>query len=151
MDFSDALNAMMVSQRAKEFASSDQLSLGELVLKLEAIKDKTKPIVFDFGNSAPCGLDSWRGVYAELSLHYGDVGKTSVSDVLGWLKDANGKTFEGYKGGDFTMSRQTPIWVANYGESGVVGYKGSEEYHPSVMVVDVVDGDTVTIITTAKD
>ena len=37
------------------------------------------------------------------------------------LKLAIGEVFEGYKGGDYTMSKNTPVWVANYGNSGNTG------------------------------
>jgi hypothetical protein len=150
MDLATVLHAMVDKQRAEAFAKSEQLSLGELVLKLDAIADKTKAVVFDFGDNAPVGLGSWRGIYAELSLHYGQVERTCVADVLAWLREADGKTFEGYKGGDFTMSRQTPIWVANYGQSGISGYKDSSEY-TSVAVVDVMDGEKVTLVTQAME
>lgn len=42
------------------------------------------------------------------------------------LRSAVGAAFEGYKGGVFTMSRHTPVWVANYGNAGntaVVGVR----------------------------
>jgi hypothetical protein len=32
------------------------------------------------------------------------------------LKGALGTTYGGYKGGDFTMYDDSPLWVANYGE-----------------------------------
>lgn len=31
---------------------------------------------------------------------------------------AMGEVFEGYKGGDFQMGRNTPVWLASYGCSG---------------------------------
>jgi hypothetical protein len=31
---------------------------------------------------------------------------------------AIGEVFEGYKGGDFQMGRNTPVWLASYGCSG---------------------------------
>jgi hypothetical protein len=53
----------------------------------------------------------------------------------------------GYKGGDFRVGRQTPIWVANYGESGVSGYKEGANDYPSVGVVDVLDGSVAILVT----
>ena len=31
---------------------------------------------------------------------------------------ANGSKFEGYKGGDFTMTRDTPVWFSHYADTG---------------------------------
>lgn len=148
IDLQTYLNNAVAASRQEELKGMDVMLLGELVLKLENIADQTKAIRFDFDDMIPDGLDSWRGIYAELSLHYSKEPRTSVADVLSWCKEAIGKTFEGYKGGDFVMGKQTPIWVANYGESGVSGYKDSEEY-TNVGAINVVDGDTVTIITKA--
>ena len=30
-----------------------------------------------------------------------------------------GETYRGYKGGDFYMDENTPIWIANWGDGGV--------------------------------
>ena len=37
--------------------------------------------------------------------------------LIAKCEEANGATYEGYKGGDFQMSDRTPIWVANYGKA----------------------------------
>lgn len=63
-----------------------------------------------------------------------------MTAFLQMLKGAVGKTFMGYKGGDFVMSRQTPVWVANYGDAG----------HTAVIgVVD--DGYQVILITALRE
>lgn len=149
MDLSTVLHAMVDAERAKTFANSDQLSLGELILKLEALPDKSKVVIFDFGNNVPTGLCSWRGRYAELCLNYENTEPKNANQVIEMLRDANGKTYVGYKGDDFTMSLQTPIWVANYSESGIRNYKDSTnyEYVAVVDVEDVEDGDKVILIT----
>jgi hypothetical protein len=67
----------------------------------------------------PTELMSWRGVYAELSFGFSFEGKEpTVKKIITELREAVGKTYEGYKGGDFVMGRSTPVWVANYGNSG---------------------------------
>lgn len=33
------------------------------------------------------------------------------------LEKINGQTVTGYKGGDYCMDRNAPLWVANYGAS----------------------------------
>jgi len=108
-----------------------QLSIGELIAKLEAISPKrndgtTKDVSFDFGSAIPTTLDSWRGDYSQLALGYDLTGydseknhmnETSIVDLLAELKSAIGKTFEGWKGGEYTMDESTDIWVANSGNS----------------------------------
>lgn len=149
-DFADILHAMVDSNRRKAFAASRQLSLGEFILKLEAIADKSKAIVFDFGPPYCSQLmDSWRGIYAELAIGYSDSANT-VMEVLTEAYSAIGRSFTGWKGGDFVMSRQTPLWVANAGESGIRDYKARDDY-ASVGIIDVLDGDVVTIATEAME
>jgi len=119
-----------------------QLSLGEIISKIEKlgltweIGNKPKTICFDFGSAIPTNLDSWRGDYSHLALGYNLTGydKTADSDIneitaenlLQELKSSIGKTFEGWKGGDYVAKQNTPVWVANPGNSG------------STIVVDVI-------------
>ena len=41
-----------------------------------------------------------------------------ASVVLAMCKGAMGEVFQGYKGGDYQMGRNTPVWIANYGDVG---------------------------------
>lgn len=82
-------------------------------------------------------LDSWRGSYAELAftmheIRTGDENVITLKNLIEMLQDANGETFQGYKGGDFTMSRNTPLWICHgygisvgnrSGDTGIVGVK----------------------------
>jgi len=118
MDLQEILNNAVVASRAKEMLSSPQLTLGELILKLEAIYDKNLPVIFDNKKYHPVGVISWRGSYRELAIEYSSTGKVlSVKKFLKMLKNTVGKSFVGYKGGDFLMGRVTPVWVANYGNA----------------------------------
>lgn len=40
----------------------------------------------------------------------------TVADLLAALHLADGETFEGYKGGQYTMGRTTDVWASEYGE-----------------------------------
>lgn len=145
MDWQTILNSMTASHREARMASSDQLTLGEMIIKLDAISDKTKPVRLDFGGFIATDMDSWRGSYAELAIGYAIGNPASAETLLKECRAAVGATFEGYKGGDFRMSRHTPIWVANHGRSGVEGYKGSSEV-PTVAVTDVLEADNGVLI-----
>jgi hypothetical protein len=52
------------------------------------------------------------------------------------LTEAIGKTYTGYKGGEYVMGKVTPVWVANYGNCD------PEEFNSSagVVGVSVLDG-----------
>jgi len=161
--------------REEKLSRSNQLLLGELKLKLDVVKDKNKPIVFDFG-MRPSGASSYRGYYCELGLEYsetgggsafyngdvvhdGDYGRSykeveyklpelpSAYDFIDMLNEIAGKDMVGYKGGDYTMHKNVAVYVANYGSTSIENYKGKE--HPlNVIVVDVIESDNnVTIIT----
>ena len=126
MDLQTYVMNVIATERTKTFNESDQLSLGEIISKCEEIAKRgytlngEEPTVcFDFEYARPVGIDSWRGIYAELALKFEFSGEEMpLSCFIDLLKDAVGKTFTGYKGGDFKMSRHTPVWVANYGNAG---------------------------------
>ena len=117
MDIQQILHNAVQAQRNEEMKTSEQLTLGELILKLEVIGDKDKPVIFN-EQYHPHTIDSWRGSYCELALGYAQTGKPfPVHLWLQKLRETIGATFTGYKGGEFLMGKTTPIWVANYGES----------------------------------
>ena len=114
-----------------------QMTLGELISALER-KDEAKHVYFDFVYFAPDGVSSYRGDYSQLAITYSDGGAMLVGDFLSILREANGKEFTGYKGGQYLMHSNTPLWVANNGEAG------------RTAVVDVNDLDGAVVISTAK-
>lgn len=85
---------------------------------LEALKDlpETAPVVFDFCYLNPTTVDSYRGYYEHLALGWSTHGDKQNRDMRRNLSDANGSTFEGYKGGEYMMTPETPVWVDNYGD-----------------------------------
>lgn len=92
----------------------DTMSLGDMIDALE-LADRDAYIEFDFCGANPTKVDSYRGYYDHLAIGWEERGVTKVRDVLDDLREAVGKTFEGYKGGDYRMDRDTPVWVSNYG------------------------------------
>lgn len=142
MDLQTYIQNAVKASRANTLANSDQLTLGELILKLEPIvknqKDGEEATVrYDFEYLFPTSIDSWRGSYNELALNFETQGEEmKVSEFLKMLKECIGKTFTGYKGGDFMMHKGTPIWVANYSHSG------------NTAVIDVVDNGYVVLLIT---
>lgn len=61
---------------------------------------------------------SYRGYYDQLALSPCQTDKPpKVSAVIDMLEGAVGKTYEGYKGGEFVMDLYTRVWIAEYGTS----------------------------------
>jgi hypothetical protein len=118
---------------------NEQLTLGEFIKKLED-QPQDNAIQFDFMYFVPDGIDSYRGYYDQLALGYkegGDPDKMpKVKEILNLCKDAIGKYFTGYKGGNYLMTEKTPIWVSNYREVGDTG------------IIDVIEAGWRTIIVT---
>lgn len=88
----------------------NQLTLGELIDWLER-QDSDAEVLDGFG--AP---HSDRGDYSELA--FDPVSNTTYRRMLSYAKSADGCTFEGWKGGNYTMCRNTPVYIGKYGECG---------------------------------
>ena len=116
--FVQSLHAMMEQEKQEEFAQKPIKVLGEVILLLKA-QPKTNIVKFDFTESNPLDLDSYRGYYSDLALDYSHTGKAmTVKNLLAMFESADGRTFTSYKGGDFTMNHRTFVWVAPYGVCG---------------------------------
>lgn len=140
MDFQKMLDNAMKASRLDSMATSAQMTVGEAIAVLENSqltyesdgKENDKYVSFQFEYVYPTGLDSWRGSYAELAINFDWADRISpkqseqptAKEFLGWLKECIGKTYTGYKGGDYVMGKNTPLWVANYGNSGETGLIG---------------------------
>lgn len=86
------------------------MTLGELIEALEAA---------DPNHVAPLGFGvpfSWRGNYADIAFE--PQSNVTVGSMLEHARSALGKTFRGYKGGEFTMHEYTDCYIDRYGESG---------------------------------
>lgn len=87
----------------------EQLNLGELITALDAELAKGDRVL-PIGFSNP---HSYRGDYIELAFE--PVRDIALSEVLLAARGALGATFQGWKGGDFTMSEHTLCWIAHRG------------------------------------
>lgn len=130
------------AMRAAEFANSDQLSLGQIIDECKVIEGKGYECIdgrpasvgFDFECARPTRFDSWRGIYAELAINFDFKSDMPLPDFIMMAEAAVGKTFHGYKGGDYIMTRDTPVWVANYGNSGNTAVVGVVDLGYQVML-----------------
>jgi hypothetical protein len=86
------------------------MTLGELI---EALKQEDPARVIKLGFNEP---HSYRGYYERLAFEPRE--NVSVGSMLEAARAALGSTYEGYKGGDYTMDEYTDCYLAHYGSCG---------------------------------
>lgn len=124
-----ALMKQVDDARKAEFEQTEQLNLGRFIEALRAVRQDLVIVGPDRHN--PSRFISWRGIYAELALDYPGKESMTVAELLNHAEKADGSTFTGYKGGDFTMDRSTPVWWDQYGvgdHDAIVGVVDKGEY-----------------------
>lgn len=93
------------------WSDAGNATLGEVIDHLSALPADQ---VVDHGFNNP---HSYRGYYDQLAFEPCE--NTTVGAMLACAEAALGGTFQGYKGGDYTMDRDTDCWLARYGSTGV--------------------------------
>ena len=91
-------------------AAPRQMTLGELIAALKT-EDPDKLLPLGFGNP-----HSYRGYYEQLAFEPQQ--DRTVGDMLADAESALGATYQGWKGGDFTMNDYTDVWLAEEGSGG---------------------------------
>lgn len=86
------------------------MTLGELIKFLE---NQDPNLIVPMGFHNP---HSYRGYYHDLAFE--PLKNISVGEMLACAKSAIGKTFIGWKGGEFVMDEDTNIWLAEEGRCG---------------------------------
>ena len=86
--------------------------------------------------------DSWRGSYDLPSVGYvaSECETFSVQEIITNIEESEGLYVTGWKGGDFTLSMDDVIYIANQGES-----------NSSIAVVDVEELPDVVVLHTEPD
>lgn len=100
--------------------NEQHMTLGQLIDTLERHPPDNILSIEPLG-LIPSYLDSYRGDYCDLSIGFTDdmEPRVLVVEFLPKLKAAVGAIFTGYKGGEYVMSADTPIWIAQYGKCGL--------------------------------
>lgn len=141
IDIQKFLDQAMSKAREERLAGSSQLLLGELKLKLEAVTDKSKPIIFDFRKMKPAGASSWRGSYCELGLEYSKKGGGSAlwnTSEITW--ESEDGEYRSYKQEKFELAenpntQQFLDMLNALTNKDMVGYKGGDfKMHKNVGV-----------------
>jgi len=81
--------------------------LGELISELKKHNAK-KVVPFGFGKP-----NSYRGFYEDVAFEPAE--NVTVGSMLKYAKEAKGKTYHGYKGGEYKTNEYTDCWIAEYG------------------------------------
>ena len=110
--------------------SLSQMTLGKFIEELERLPKEKKIINITYPHS-------YRGYYSDLAFEL-DEGENTVKEVLTMVKCCLGETYTGYKGGDFYMDEHTPLWISEYGSTGV-------------KIVKVINNDIVSLGTEEDD
>lgn len=108
------------------------LTMGELIRGLRVCNPQAR-VRFDFTNCIPTRIAAWRGVYAEPALGWQPSGYTqlvkeypTVASLLLELEDSLTKIYEGWKGGEFSYSPDSPVHVDNEGDCTITHLVGLE-------------------------
>lgn len=127
-----------------------QMTLGDLIAALECLplisKDgrgspRPKRVFFDFGLTYPGHLTSYRGFYNELGITFepggrADPKRLTAEAFLMALREAltPGLTFGGWKGGEYQMRADTPVWVAQWGDAGATAVVGVRDTGAAIVI-----------------
>ena len=121
-----------------EAMSKSQLMVGELLAYLKALPGDLLVTWDDGAQIGECS--SYRGYYQDLGLETGHLPMT-VSSLVNQVKGMLGSTMEGYKGGDFLVSRDTLVWRHEWGTTrNAARVIGVERVGDGVVLQTAVEG-----------
>lgn len=126
-----------IKQEAREKALNNGAYTGyKLISELKDISNRNKPVIINMKLpvydeeyeiidytyemiSSDFKCNSWRGSYDLPSVGYvSPESKTfSVQEIITNIEESEGLKVTGWKGGDFTLSMNDVIYIANQGES----------------------------------
>ena len=134
-DFQELMDS--ISDADRKMRSQYHMTLGELA----DICLDFNPIGFVVtdmkGINPSLEVNSYRGYYCDLAIATNTAGvELCLTRDLGVLLNLTiDKTLTGYKGGDFLMDKDTPLWLSDYGEyTGLAIMDASEDYEGDLML-----------------
>ena len=155
MDMQRYFNAVLseIKSEAKEKAEANGAMSGyKIITELIKFDRNQKVIIRIFDNENDTYQDvesdfncgSWRGSYDFPAISYEPVNHTSTSytitEIINNINNSQGKEVTGYKGGEFTLSMNDIIYVANYGSS-----------NNSTAIVDIIEENGLVVCITQTD
>lgn len=133
------VSRMVDAQVKAESEAAGQMTLGALISALEACKADSY-VQFVFAGLCPGRLRSYRGFYDHLAIDPSGEFR-HVGEFLAHAKSVLGSTMTGYKGGEYVMDDDTPVWVAPWGDTSttrVVGVQ-NEDWRVKILTVETDD------------
>lgn len=131
-------------QWAKESNNKGAMSTKQIIKKLKEFKDSNKLIVIDMLDelfTSEFCVDSWRGSYNLPAIEYTSGEKGCYIDTaIKNLSEVSGMDVTGYKGGDYVLDEEDPLFVANYGSS-----------NNCTAIVDIIELDKFIVCLTKQD
>lgn len=132
MDLQKLVDA--VNETASRERAGYHLTLGKLIERLKECSPD-QYVIYDWVEQvAPSAPESYRGYYCDLSFPPSAT-PIKVSELLQDASGAIGATFEGYKGGDFTMHDRTPIWASPYGSANGIAIMDLKQIDGRVVLI----------------
>ena len=131
------MNIQALIDSMNESASRERANYHLTLGKLEAALIGVPGVVRwkDDPDKGPRSFDSYRGHYVDLALDDGNPQK--ASDLLELAREADGRAFTGYKGGDYTMTERTPLWRSEYGSVSSMAIMSAERDSDDLLLVCV--------------
>lgn len=118
--------------------AAEQCTLGELEIELKRASEDSV-VLFEDGTH-PGEFSSYRGFYRFIAIEKGN--RCMVNELLTKVRVAIGNMYIGYKGGEYKMTRATPVWVSEYGEASGIGLIGIENLGDRIILkTGIVDND----------
>lgn len=130
MDIQAMMNAMLAATETER--SRYHLTLGGLIEALEAAPARAV-VTFSDGRH-PREMDSYRGYYSDLAISCGSEPMTARG-LLSIARAALNAEFTGYKGGEFMMKEETPLWRSEYGHNSGEAIIGADVRQGSVVLI----------------
>ena len=167
MDIQNIINAMNIASKQE---AAKEYNLGKLIKDLESydkdieitIDDGTFPLAkdreyaleddtketseygdyYNYDKETKTVFISYRGYYDGLAIVYSLKDRAmKVEDLLKMAKFINGKYLEGYKGGDYLMDEETPIYIDDYGDYRGIKLIGTKIEDKKVILITRKDED----------
>lgn len=88
------------------------MKLGEVIQRLAA---ENGDLVLPYGIEHP---HSYRGYYERLAFELDREQPSTIDDWLALLRSVDGRTFQGWKGGEYVMGLDSLVYIANEGDTG---------------------------------
>lgn len=108
--FFDDIGDMMKKER-----SHYHLTLGQLLAELSDYGENIL-VYLDESNHSITNPHSYRGYYSDMAFE-STPEKVTVKDLRKKCEAVLDTNMEGYKGGDFFMDKDTPLWVSEWGDN----------------------------------